>query len=91
MQSRFEPLARNGRRLARLQDAHADRGIGIVQADGEEPIAAIEDDGQVSGLALMALLANRLIVEPRMALPKLPLRLRADMQRNALLGRRGTR
>jgi hypothetical protein len=51
-----------------LQEADAQGGIGVVEADGQEATFAVEDDGKIAGLAGRALFLNRPVEEPGMAL-----------------------
>ena len=85
----LEPRPVDRRRAVALEDAHANRGVRVVESDGEEAVAAVVDDRQVAGVPLAALLADRLGVEPRMALADPPLRLGRHAQADALVGGRG--
>ena len=66
----FEPVRVDGGGVTGLQDAHADRGCGVVQTDGEKAALVVEDDGQVTGRAFVALLGDGLIEDPGMPLPQ---------------------
>jgi hypothetical protein len=49
-----------------VKDADADRRLGIVEADGKEAVVAVEEDGEVAGLALVAQLTDSFRIHPGM-------------------------
>ena len=66
-----------------LEDAHADRREGVVQAHGQKAAAAVKDDGQVARPAGGHGRANRVRKEPGVAVAQRPLRLGGDAQRQS--------
>jgi hypothetical protein len=60
--------------------------VGVVQAHGQKVAVFVKDDGEVTGTAVKALLANRIGKQPGMPFADGAFSGRRDMNGDALLG-----
>ena len=66
-----------------MQDAHTDRGGGVLQTDREKATLVIEDDGEVAGHTRVTLFGDGLIEDPGVPLPQRTLCRRVDAHGNS--------
>src|SRR5947207_2427979 len=83
----LKPIRVDDGGVTRLQDTHTDRGRGVIQTNREKAALAIEDDGEIAGGALVALLTDGLIEYPGMSLPQSTFCRRVDSQCNSFCRR----